>query len=264
MPATGATIRVATLNLLNHPNARWREREPLVVDQARAIDADVYAFQEVDASGDQVERIRKALGDEYLAVTLANPDPASIKSLAMITRLPVLRRDACTDMEQGDIALRIVVEAAVGAHCAVTTTHFHYEASKAGSECRRRQAEQLAAWVGKNGGRMPNVVLGDFNTSPEGAAATWLRERFDSAYAEVHGDEPEWTHPTDLIRTLDWQLMYGQTLPDVVPRRTVDYVFVDQNVEVDDCRMAWTEPSRDDPQLFPSDHYGLVADLRLP
>ena len=82
-------VRVATLNLFNNTAGRWPERSPLVCAQAVALDADVYAFQECDLVGEQVRAVASALGPSYTFVPLANPAPGSIKSLAVLSRLPV-------------------------------------------------------------------------------------------------------------------------------------------------------------------------------
>jgi endonuclease/exonuclease/phosphatase family metal-dependent hydrolase len=248
---------VATLNLLNNEFGRWNDRAPLVIDQARALDADVYAFQEVDARGDQVTILRDALGPDYQAIMLANPDPASIKSLAIITRLDHHRVDECTTLEQGDIALRV----SLGAFD-VTTTHFHFSPTKQGSERRRRQAEQLLTWLGTDG--RPSAVMGDFNSRDGGAAITTMKTRFRSAHEVANGREPHATHPTPLVHAVDTEKAFGlPTFPEG-DGAAIDFIFVDPRFDVASCRVAWNEPHPDEPNLFPSDHFGLVADLVVP
>jgi endonuclease/exonuclease/phosphatase family metal-dependent hydrolase len=259
-------VRVATLNLLNNTHGRWPHREPLVIDQARAVDADVYAFQEVDATSDQIERIRSGIsggggGGTYEAITLPNPNRTSIKSLAILTRLPVVDVARCTDLPADDLALRVDVE--VGdQRLHVTTTHFHFSPTRSGSEVRRLQAEQLLRWLGPIEG--PTVVLGDFNSRHSGSAIATMKQHFRSAHEHVHGTEPDATHPTPLVRALDVEKAYGVPLFPEGAGAAVDYVFVGGGVEVDSCAVAWDEPSADEPDLYPSDHFGLVADLRLP
>ena len=99
-----AALRLATLNLFNNPHGRWSDREALVHEQAVALDADVLAFQECDLEGAQVDRLLGALGPSYSAVRLPNPDSASIKSLAIVTRVAVEGDDACIDLGARDIA----------------------------------------------------------------------------------------------------------------------------------------------------------------
>ena len=40
-------VRVATLNLFNNAAGRWPDRADLVVEQAKALDADVFALLDV-------------------------------------------------------------------------------------------------------------------------------------------------------------------------------------------------------------------------
>ena len=52
---------------------------------------------------------------------------------------------------------------------------------------------------------MPIVAVGDFNGMPETPAIALMRERFTSAYAAIHGQEPEYTCPTPLKKHRSWQ-----------------------------------------------------------
>lgn len=186
-------VRVATLNLFNNSHGRWADREPLVHEQAAALDADVLTFQECDVLSDQLDRLVAALGAAYTFVAEPNPNPGSGKSLAIVTRLPVEARDTSVDLGAGDIAQG---EASVGAR-----------------------------------GR-PRFGAVD---TPDAAAR---RHR----------------HRSCLRRPP----------PAGVARHAVDYVFVTPAIDVVDCRVAIDRPAATDPRLFPSDHLGLVATLRLP
>ena len=254
-------VRVATLNLLNNPHGRWTDREQLVIDQARELDADLYAFQEVAAGTDQIERLRSGLGDAYRAVSLPNPDRSSIKSLAIVTRLPVVNETACTDLPAGDLALRVDVEVADGPTMSVATTHLLYAPSRRGSEVRRAQAEHLAEWL--DDALATTVLLGDFNSRDTGGAVTFLKQHFRSAHGDVHGREPDVTHPTPLVHALDVEKAYGIPVFPAGEGAAVDYVFVRGEVDIAACRVAWDLPSQSEPNLYPSDHFGLVADLHV-
>src|SRR5688500_12464351 len=114
-------VRVATLNLFNNPAGRWDDRVGLVAEQAIELEADVLALPECDLEGPQVRDVVAALGETYEFVPLANPSPGSIKSLAVVTRLPVVTTDACLDLGSADIALRVRVDAGDRAIDVVTT-----------------------------------------------------------------------------------------------------------------------------------------------
>ncbi|HEX2851067.1 MAG TPA: endonuclease/exonuclease/phosphatase family protein [Acidimicrobiales bacterium] len=251
-------LTVATLNLFNNEHGRWADREPLVAGQALALDADVLTFQEVDAGSDQIDRLVAALGGGYRPAVLASPVPGSIKALAILTRLPVVERDDCTGLGRGDVALAVRLDAA-GQPVWVATTHLLFAPTRAGSEIRRGQAARLLEWLGD---RHPVVLTGDFNATDGGATVRLVKARLRSAHEAVHGHEPERTHPTPLVHAVDTEAAFG--VPELPAGGVgIDYVFVSDDVEVADCRLTFTRPSPEEPALYPSDHFGLVARLRV-
>jgi endonuclease/exonuclease/phosphatase (EEP) superfamily protein YafD len=252
-------VRVATLNLFNNAAGRWDDRRPLVAPQAVAHDADVLVFQECDLDGPQVTEVARALGDGYAFVPLRNPSPASIKSLAVATRLPVAGHDACLDLGAGDTALRVRLAGGLE----VVTTHLHFGPSRRGGEIRAAQVRRLLTWLGPVGDDRAVVVAGDFNARPRGDTITTMKTCFRSAHEVAHGDEPASTHPTPLVTAVDVQAAFGVPRLPEGDGHAIDYVFVSPAVEVRDCRVAFDEASPHEPALFPSDHLGLVADLRV-
>ena len=252
-------MRLATLNLFNNAHGRWVDREPLVHEQAAALDADVLAFQECDLSGPQVDRLVASLGPDYTAVRLPNPDPASIKSLAVISRLAVDGHDACTDLGSSDIALRVRLRGGIE----VVTTHLHFGPSRRGSEIRAVQVRKLLAWLGPVAADRRLVLCGDFNAGPRGETIKSIKQVLRSAHEVVHGDEPESTHPTELVRIIDAQAAFGVPILPEGKGHAIDYVFVSPALDVRSCAVAFDVPHPDEPGLFPSDHVGLVADLEV-
>ena len=253
-------LRLATLNLFNNEHGRWVDREALVHEQAAALDADVLALQECDLAGDQIDRLVDALGPSYSAVRLRNPDSSSIKSLTVVSRLAVEADDACLDLGASDIALR--VRLADGLE--VVTTHLHFGPSRRGSEIRAVQVRKLLAWLGPVGADRKVVLCGDFNAGPRGETIKAIKQVLRSAHEEVHGDEPEWTHPTELVRIIDAQKAFGVPVLPEGRGHAIDYVFVSPSLDVRDCRIAFDRPHPEEPGLFPSDHVGLLADLEVP
>jgi endonuclease/exonuclease/phosphatase family metal-dependent hydrolase len=252
-------VRVATLNLFNNAAGRWPDRRPLVVEQAVALDADVYAFQECDLDGDQVAAVVAALGGSYTFVPLRNPAPGSIKSLAVVTRRPVVSHDACLDLGASDIALRVRLDGGLE----VVTTHLHFGPSRRGSEIRAAQVRRLLTWLGPVGGDRSVVVMGDFNSTAAGGTVKAMKDVLRSAHEVVHGEEPASTHPTALVEVVDTEAAFGVPILPEGRGHAIDYVFVSPSVGVRSCALAFDRPSVDEPRLFPSDHLGLVADLAV-
>jgi endonuclease/exonuclease/phosphatase family metal-dependent hydrolase len=252
-------VRLATLNLFNNEHGRWADRASLVHEQAAALGADAFAFQECDLANDQVERLLDHLGPEYSAVKLRNPDEGSIKSLAVVTRLEVASHDALLDLGASDIALR--VRFANGLE--LVTTHLHFGPHRRGSEIRAAQVRKLLAWLGPVGPDRRLVLCGDFNAGPQGETIKTIKQVLGSAHEVVHGDEPEWTHPTKLVRIIDQEKAFGVPMLPESKGHANDYVFVAPAIEIEDSRVTFDTPHPDEPGLFPSDHVGLVADLAL-
>jgi endonuclease/exonuclease/phosphatase family metal-dependent hydrolase len=46
-------------------------------------------------------------------------------------------------------------------------------------------------------------------------------------------------------------------------RGTLDYIFVDSSVRVNACELILNRPAERRPSLYPSDHFGLYAELTI-
>ena len=132
-------------------------------------------------------------------------------------------------------------------------THLHHEVA-ADAE-RDRQAEALVAWLDAAPDADAQVVVGDFNADPrEPAYARMTAAGFRSAHLEANGAEPAVTWPSGLQAPA----MDTDGEPDCL-----DYIWLRGAAAVDDCRLVFDRPAVDDPTLYPSDHLGLAAHLRI-
>jgi endonuclease/exonuclease/phosphatase family metal-dependent hydrolase len=119
---------------------------------------------------------------------------------------------------------------------------------------------------------MLRVIGGDFNGTPETTAIQHMREEFDSAYAKIHGNEPVKTAPTPLKRSLSSLVRTLFRFRKLIRLRdfslrwsgTLDYLFVDQRLQVLDCQVVFDRPDENNPGIYPSDHYGIFARIGLP
>ena len=138
---------------------------------------------------------------------------------------------------------------------------------------RTRQLQLLKKWLSKLAQDVPEVgviVCGDFNGTPDMPSIQTMRDDFRSAHVVHHGREPEWTCPTPLpFQDAPWRkaafhiagLATSQKL--ALWRGTLDYIFVNRHIDVHECHIAFDQPATNDPGLFPSDHLGLHARLRI-
>ena len=146
----------------------------------------------------------------------------------------------------------------------------HYYWYPGSSPERVKQVQLLLDWLGQLPPEMPIVAVGDFNGMPETPAIALMRERFTSAYAAYHGHEPDYTCPTPLKKRRSLQRRLGKYLVNVWIHRnlrpwrgTLDYVFINQHLRVRNCQLILTEPAPKDRTLYPSDHFGIAAELEV-
>lgn len=247
------TIRVATLNLRNASD-RWLERAPLLLDQFVELAPDVIGVQEIHVPTRQGEWItrkvnqRMPAGSRPYVLHQANKTgpQGGREGIGIITRLETVEVDSI-DLHGGHrVAMRVRLRAG---HVTFDfyNTHLHHEAHAA--EMRLAQAMRILAWIAAHDD-VPSIFAGDLNATPEMPPVTAVRAHLRSAYALVHGREPEGTVPAPL--NAEW---------GVRPPKTIDYVFVDDRVRVHDARVVFDRVDPADPRLSASDHYGLAADV---
>ena len=140
-----------------------------------------------------------------------------------------------------------------GAAIVFAVTHLHH--AVAGAAERAEQAAALIAWLDTAPTADAQIVVGDFNADPrEPAYERMTAAGFRSAHLVANGAEPAVTWPSGL------QAPAMDTDGDP---NCLDYIWVRGAVEVDDCRLVFDRPAVDDPTLYPSDHFGLAAHLRI-
>lgn len=240
-------LRVVTLNIY-HDRADWPARLPLIVEQLRALDADVIALQEVlqtETLPNQAETLAAALGYHAQFVSLDAQDRARRYGNALLTRWPVeahvstalAPREDSRSMGWAQIRFD-------GQPINVYFTHLH--AGQGGAAIRRQQLEDAMTWIEGTAGDAPSLVLGDFN-APAGADELAVLDRFVDTYGAHHPGDTETT-------TLN-----PHFFPDL--RGRIDLVFAERGrFEVRDARIVLDTP--DAAGTWPSDHFGVHVELR--
>jgi endonuclease/exonuclease/phosphatase family metal-dependent hydrolase len=127
-------------------------------------------------------------------------------------------------------------------------THLYYPPPAVDE--RLKEAGRLLEWVATWEGATATVIAGDFNAYTEEPTVALMKERFSSACEAANGREPEKTWPTP-VNTFD------PSAPGCI-----DYVFVD-GARVMEAGTAFDKPHPDDDSLYPSDHLGVSARLKV-
>ncbi len=237
-------MRIATLNLRNTAD-RWRERRSLLVRQLVDLAPDVAGLQEVRTVPNQARwiageaerqsggRLRyRCYGRRKVGLW------GAWEGIAILTAVPVTATAWIALGSQARVAQRVTVRPPHGGLLDLYNTHL----GVGGEALRTAQARLILDWMAARP-PVPTVLLGDLNARPESPTIQLLSSRLRSA----HGDERPPTVPTPLRpgRSGDASIL--------------DYVLVNDLVEVRDATRAFAEADPTDPTLYPSDHYGLAV-----
>jgi endonuclease/exonuclease/phosphatase family metal-dependent hydrolase len=262
--AVAPPLRVATLNL-------WGENGPH--ERRLALGVAVLALQEVrEVPGrlpNQAETLARRFGF-HAAFSPATAWGGGVEGLGFVSRLPVRetaveRLPHATETE-GRIVFSACLETARGSLW-IHTAHLSYRLHEG-----REREEQVVAIDGHVAARakrteLPQILTGDFNTTPDADEMRWLRGAttlggrrtfYQDAWATVHGDAPgvTWARENPYRAKMNW-------LP---AERRIDYIFVsaarrDGRGTVRDARLCFDQP--DAGGVFPSDHRGLWSDIQI-
>ena len=269
-------LRLVTFNVLHGgpwssftgDDLQLESRLALIIEGLRALDPDVVALQESPITrrrGDVAARIAQALGLAHVhARATERVFPLRVlgrlivgalgfvEGPAILSRFPIAATEVydlprCQRWFDPRVALRADIQTPAGV-VAVFSAHTSRD------DCQTRRVAELA---GEPNGR-PAVVMGDLNTGETAPALGAFREHgFVDLFRAANPDTPGLTV---------WQRIDA---PSPTVFRRVDYVFVKsgggQEVTAVSARLVLNTPAtRDDGgALWPSDHYGVFAEVAL-
>ncbi len=244
-------LHVATLNIRNIAD-RWEERLPLLLADFAALQPDVVGLQEVVYALQQDRVIGAAGAAHYRAFRGWAGRPEYGNALLVREALEAANPERL-ELGRNRSALRVSVALADGLVVAVTVTHLHHAVD--GEAIRDEQARDLLAWLDTGPPADASVVVGDFNADPaEPAYARMSGEGFRSAFREATGAEPEVTWPSGI---------QAPGMDSDGDPGCLDYVWIRGPLRAVSARVVFDRPAVGDPTLYPSDHFGLSAQLEV-
>jgi endonuclease/exonuclease/phosphatase family metal-dependent hydrolase len=272
-PLVETRVRIATWNVWARYGP-WEARAPVIEQTLREVDADIVGLQEVwdDGTRNQARELADALGYEgsVWAPNLTFADGVQAGN-AVISRWPIARGKVRMLPREGAGAKddegeeRLVVFAEVdGPRGPIQIFCAHLSWRDDHSGVRQEQVRSLCEFVRECRPRsFPAVVVGDLNAEPTSAEIRMLTGLaavpvpgvvFRDTWRVVHDDAPGYTvaneNPFDAANLfLDQRIDYVLTgVPKLGGVGHARDVRVFGNVAIDG--------------MFPSDHYGVVAELR--
>jgi len=242
-------LKCLTLNLRGIAN-RWQDRFPLIAQLLHEHAPHIIALQESRLKINQAQTVANALADINPDMTYSihqSPDwyEPNVMSNVILSAVPVL--------SHGRIELNIGYRTAhririnwQGQEMNIANTHLHHKPYQ-DEHIRLKQMKHTLAWLQAQ--NIPYILMGDFNARPESETIQFAKQYTQSAYETIHRQEPDFTFPTPL-REENFQ------------PRTIDYIFTQQGAfEVVNAQLVGNTPHENDPTLYASDHFGLVAEL---
>lgn len=253
------TMKIVTFNL-RHDADRWTERRSLIVQALSEQNADLIAFQEVAIPIRQAHEIahdlNAAIGGQPYAVHVQpkGGDERLYEGIAILTKLPAVEVDAI-DLPGGNRVAQRIRVIWDGKPLNLINTHLHHLPEEDES-IRAPQMRAILAWIAalaKTHREDRWVIVGDLNAQPHSETIQHAVKVLRSAYLTVHGSEP-FTFPTPLVTNSG----------ELYPPMAIDYVFFDPAfLNVISAELVGTMPAKNDPTLYPSDHFGIAAELTL-
>lgn len=250
--------RVLTLNLQGLANAWFERRFDAVVEGLRPLAPDVLCLQEATVLREegvyhQAVAIAEAVGLDFVAFGSYGPPAPSAGSdhgVAVVSRWPLRRvRDRRLRDPRDERVVFLATLMAPGGDLEVITTHLAWEPAE--TELRARQARTVFDELQVNGWHRPGsrvIVAGDFNATEDEPVICTASQGLVDVFRARHPDAPGYTW----LASTPYTAGYGH-LPD----RRLDYIFCPRGVEILDARVVLDHPT----PVFPSDHFGVMADL---
>lgn len=272
-----ASLRVLTLNCWN-VSEPFAERAALIRSGIAALEPDLIGLQEIIVRRDGLDEaalLLEGLGYHHIfgpafrwteAGVVGIDDDADAFGNVIASRWPILESAVQPLPGHETNEYRSAIAALIDAPCATipfVTTHLNWKFHHGG--VRERQALALAnftnAWAKR--ASFPPILVGDMNADPDSNEI-----RFLCGLAALEGRSTYFQDAWRVAGTgagFTWDNRNRFAAIMFEPNRRIDYIFVGlANMEgrgwIDSVRVVLNNPDGD---IFPSDHFGLVADVRI-
>jgi endonuclease/exonuclease/phosphatase family metal-dependent hydrolase len=250
----------------------WEARQPAILETLKAIDADIYCFQEVFETRDGVSQltdIASELGMHSCGAAGLDLDiaPESLGN-AILSRWPITGSEfrplpAPWDLNELRVVLRADIDGPRGP-LEVFCTHLNWRMDQ--SHVRQDQLRAVCEFIDETKDRrtFPPILCGDLNAEPTSDEIRMLTGFSQPAVPKLVFFDA-WPASGETGPGYTWDRMNPFTDLDAEPRNArIDYVLVGypQDGAVGEpvaCRVAGNAPAGG---VWPSDHFGVVAEVR--
>jgi len=246
-------LRVATLNL-EQDHKCWESRRELITAELPSLNPDLWALNEIHIPKQTGRWLRqsaeKIIGTKYLLLQQSRTGEESrTRGEGLLTRYPPIESANLDYQSHNCVALSARFKFQ-GKLLDVYVTNLI--AARVDDSARQEQVARLLEWIRFWGAADHTIVCGDLNAAPDQLSIMQMVADFrptqtqPTAFTPLREPGGEPTHP-------EW------------PRfdRCIDYIWVSPSIEIKNSGLCFDKPSRDNPDLWPSDHVGVWADLEF-
>jgi endonuclease/exonuclease/phosphatase family metal-dependent hydrolase len=256
-PAGAPGVRRHTLTLLTYnvwfDAYRQDQRIAALLRLVRGSGPDIVGLQEITP-----RHLEMILAEEWIRrdywISDVSAETVVPHGVLLLSRMPIAHLALCELPSEKDRKLLVGQLEINGQRIHAATVHLESAVTNTGL-----RLEQLDTVDTGLADAAHCVLMGDFNFDPRQAEEqARITGRYRDLWTELRGDEPGYTEDTDLNRM---RLIHKQR----EKRARVDRILLRSTRPGWDpvsIRRIGTRPvSPDEPDVFPSDHFGLVAEL---
>jgi len=246
-------LRIATLNL-EQDHKCWEARRDLVAAQMAELNPDMLALNEIHIPTQTGRWLQRSAGKlsrtKYTLVQQSKVgEDSRTQGEGLLTRHPVIETGNLDYRSHDCVALVVRFEIADRFLDLYVT---HLIAARVEDSARQDQARQLLEWIHTRDDADFSVVCGDFNAAPDQPSIRLMSAAYRPTQTQATAFTPlrepggSPTHP-------EWERL----------DRCIDYIWVSASIKVQASGLCFNRPAEHDPNLWPSDHVGVWADLEL-
>jgi len=246
-------MKVLTFNLRNI-NDRYEERKPLLTAGFARLSPDIAGLQEVsfDPEGRQDDLLAAATSRQYVSLEAASPRFVNFGNAILVAAGEVQAHELLA-LSHGRVAQRALVVLPRQRMLWFVNTHLHHRPAE--PLVRESQARAICEWMAAAPAAAAVIIAGDFNTPPfEPAYAVMIAAGYRSAFREANGGEPAVTWPSGI---------QAPTMDIDGDPNCLDYLWLGGSARARAARLVFNDPAPRDPTLYPSDHFGILAEIDI-
>lgn len=250
-------LRVVTINIAGMHFDWFEKRRDVLIANLRELSPDIIFLQETtfvdDQRYDQSLDIAGATGLKAIAIAPYGNnrefESPILGGIAILSKFPftLVQHRKLPPTTSEDYGARVALMGKISKddqEIILATTHLSWRPEE--SELRHTQTIELLNLIRSDEG-IPVILAGDFNATPEEPSVRAVLRSYKDTFSSLHpqNDGITWSSDNNFIRSRK--------------DRRIDYIFCSNEMKVEKAEVILNSKQ----PVFPSDHFGVLADIIL-